>query len=131
MKYVTVFLRDTHKNQKNEREKTHYIIVTFDLKGATDANVYKAIDQKFNDMSLRKYVKVPDELIDLPRNTYASLALKSDYENINRLRDNVEKAVKDILEFHLKYGEIEGFAYFVFVAGYWSWAAGSKNPLRF
>jgi len=129
MKIFKYFLRDSHNNQRHEKEKTHCIVVTFDLNGASDANVYKEIDQQFSDMKLGKFVRVPGELIDLPRNTYASQALKADYDNINRLRDDVEKGVRDSLELHLKYKEIEGFVYFVFVADGWSWAAGRENPL--
>lgn len=133
MKHYKMFLSDSHSNEKYEKGEYKYIVITFDLNGAESRKVYDEISKELLELGFRKYIqkrvkdkaeKSPYEFFDLPRNTYVAAAEGPKFHNINRLRDDAEKTVKDKLEPLLKCGEVEGFNYFVFVAKDWSWSCG-------
>ena len=136
MKHSSYFLSDSHTNGIYEKGEYKYIVITFDLKGAVP-KVYDELSNELQQLGFTKSVKkrvidkggekAPNEFFILPKNTYATKAKGPRYKNINRLRDDAEKALKDRLDPLLKYNDVEGFTYFVFVANEWSWACGDKR----
>ena len=130
------YLHDSFKNTKyDNHERCHYIILTFDLINAT-SSVYKEIDEHLEKCNFKKRIRAkvhpsseeyPYEPIETPKNTYIAIADLKKYKNLNRARDTAEKVLRDFLDNQVKWSEIEGYNYLVFVAKEWSWAAGKKG----
>ncbi|RJP85876.1 MAG: hypothetical protein C4518_15005 [Desulfobacteraceae bacterium] len=127
------FLHDSFKNSKyGEGESYHYVVLTFDLSNAA-SSVYKEIDDYLIKSKFKKHIQAKIsgsgeeysyEHIETPKNTYIAIASQENFKNLNKLRDTVEKALRDILDQNFRWGKIDAYNYLVVIAKEWSWAAG-------
>lgn len=131
--FIKNFIADSYKGMKYKKdERFAHVIITYDLNSAT-STAYKEVDEQLRNCNFIKGIRFRPtrdnpffDVFYLPKNTYAAYAMSKDYKNINALRDRSEKIIRDILDVQLKYGEADGYNYFVFTAKEWSFAAGEK-----
>jgi len=133
-KFEEEFIADTYKGKKYKKEgRMTHVIITYDLKNAT-STAYKEIDEHLKNYNFIKSIRFKRashgssffDRFELPKNTYAIAVKSADYKKVSELRDKAEKIIKDILELQLRWGDLDGYHYFVFTAAAWSLAAGRK-----